>query len=119
MCCRLTSFTRGETRRAQKLILCARAHSFCTRTQLTLTLPHFFAGNALFFNLRFFENLHWSKGTWRTCEARAYWYMTMCHELAHAFTPMHDETHGFYTSSFAESYFHSFARVLLGEGLLP
>lgn len=45
--------------------------------------------------------------------------MTMCHELAHAFTAMHDETHSFYMSSFAESYFHAFARALLHDGLLP
>jgi hypothetical protein len=45
-------------------------------------------------------------------------YMTFCHELAHAFTPMHDESHGFYTSSFAETYFRGFATAMLQAGLL-
>ncbi|OLY81804.1 hypothetical protein AYI68_g4089 [Smittium mucronatum] len=34
----------------------------------------------------------------------AYWFMTTCHELAHHFVHEHDANHGFYTSSFAETY---------------
>ncbi|KNC72627.1 hypothetical protein SARC_14813, partial [Sphaeroforma arctica JP610] len=43
-------------------------------------------------------------------ESHAYWYMTTCHELAHAFSSAHDQTHGSYLSYFAEAYMSAFAK---------
>ncbi|OMJ07446.1 hypothetical protein AYI70_g12178 [Smittium culicis] len=42
----------------------------------------------------------------------AYWFMTTCHELAHHFVHDHDAQHGFYTSSFAETYMAKLIELL-------
>ncbi|PVU84550.1 hypothetical protein BB559_007584, partial [Furculomyces boomerangus] len=48
-----------------------------------------------------------------TNEIYAYWFMTTCHELAHHFVPDHDAKHGFYTSSFAETYIPRLVKYLM------
>ncbi|KAG4097577.1 hypothetical protein H8356DRAFT_993004 [Neocallimastix lanati (nom. inval.)] len=62
----------------------------------------------LFFNLRYFKGLHYSEQFKNNKEARTealiYWFMVMCHELAHNFESDHNSTHEFYLSSFAEQY---------------
>ncbi|ORX44853.1 hypothetical protein BCR36DRAFT_334006 [Piromyces finnis] len=64
--------------------------------------------NSLFFNLRFFKGLHYDNQFKNNKEARSealiYWFMTMCHELAHNFEADHNNTHEFFFSSFAEQY---------------
>ena len=53
---------------------------------------------ALFCNYRYFENLHLpdvQQG--RKANALVYWYVVLCHELAHNLVPEHSADHSFYT----------------------
>ncbi|KAG0933842.1 hypothetical protein G6F57_009475 [Rhizopus arrhizus] len=64
---------------------------------------------SLFMNLRYYLALHESEtedGRKRK-EALIYWFMTICHELAHNFVADHSSEHEFYMSSFAENYLES------------
>jgi hypothetical protein len=48
----------------------------------------------LFFNLKFYIGLHDEKcKTKPTMDAMTYWFMTLCHELAHNFIESHDSKH--------------------------
>jgi hypothetical protein len=63
---------------------------------------------ALFFNYHYFRTLH--KDTWETSrgtkiEALAYWWITLCHELAHNLVKEHSARHSFYAESFAQQFF--------------
>jgi len=63
---------------------------------------------ALFFNYFYFKSLH--AATWETSrstkvDALSYWWITMCHELAHNLVGEHSARHSFYTESFAQGYF--------------
>ncbi|QDS76721.1 hypothetical protein FKW77_001035 [Venturia effusa] len=63
---------------------------------------------ALFFNYHYFSTLH--KKSWETShgskiDTLAYWYMTLCHELAHNLVSEHSAKHSFYAESFAQQYF--------------
>ncbi|KAI9246456.1 hypothetical protein BDA99DRAFT_592382 [Phascolomyces articulosus] len=72
---------------------------------------------SLFMNLRYYLALHETddmslfKRTKRK-EALIYWFMTICHELAHNFVSDHNSEHEFYMSSFAEVYLESLIRYL-------
>ncbi|KAI7898765.1 uncharacterized protein BX663DRAFT_579996 [Cokeromyces recurvatus] len=66
---------------------------------------------SLFMNLRYYLALHDSGDSTdqatigKKCkEALIYWFMTLCHELAHNFVSEHSSEHEFYMSSFAENY---------------
>lgn len=61
-------------------------------------------GGALFFNLRFFLQLHAAglarggdDGTYVKFEAAAWWWVTMAHELAHNLVSTHGAEHSYYT----------------------
>ena len=63
---------------------------------------------ALFFNYHYYKELH--AKTWETSrsmkvDALAYWWVTMCHELAHNLVSEHSARHSFYAESFAQGYF--------------
>jgi hypothetical protein len=63
---------------------------------------------ALFFNYFYYKSLH--AATWETSrgtkmDALAYWWITMCHELAHNLVSEHSARHSFYAESFAQGYF--------------
>jgi hypothetical protein len=63
---------------------------------------------ALFFNYHYFLTLH--RDTWETShgtkiEALAYWWITLCHELAHNLVKEHSARHSFYAESFAQQFF--------------
>jgi hypothetical protein len=62
---------------------------------------------SIFCNLRFFEQLH--EGSMNSpeglVEAMAYWWITLCHELAHNLVGDHGPQHSYYTESFAHHYF--------------
>jgi hypothetical protein len=62
---------------------------------------------SIFCNLRFFEQLH--EGNMNSpeglVEAMAYWWITLCHELAHNLVGDHGPQHSYYTESFAHHYF--------------
>jgi Protein of unknown function (DUF3684) len=63
---------------------------------------------ALFFNYHYFEKLHsqtWRTSKDKTIDAIAYWWVTLCHELAHNLSKTHSAEHSFYTESFASQFF--------------
>jgi hypothetical protein len=63
---------------------------------------------SLFFSLHFFEQLHlvgFETSPQKKTEAIAYWWITICHELAHNLVQEHSAAHSFYTESFAQQYF--------------
>lgn len=67
----------------------------------------FNSNGSLFCNLRYFLQLHAgdmgsSEGK---VEALAYWWITLCHELAHNLVKDHSSDHSYYTESFAACYF--------------
>ncbi|CAO3616217.1 unnamed protein product [Cunninghamella blakesleeana] len=66
---------------------------------------------SLFLNLRYYLALHEPNSLTDAAEmfakrkeALIYWFMTLCHELAHNFVAEHSSEHEFYFSSFAEIY---------------
>ena len=63
---------------------------------------------ALFFNYFYFKSLHsknWETSRSTKVDALSYWWITMCHELAHNLVGEHSARHSFYTESFAQGYF--------------
>ncbi|KAI9598971.1 hypothetical protein BDF19DRAFT_410365 [Syncephalis fuscata] len=83
--------------------------------------------HALFFNLRFYDGLHFTdkETTIATAaikekfETYIYWFMTFCHELAHNFCREHSSQHEYYLSSFSEQYFGALSVRLSQEGVMP
>lgn len=70
----------------------------------------FNASGALFFNYRYFENLHLpvtQQGN--KAEAVVYWAVTMAHELAHNMVSDHSSQHSYYTESLVMQYFGGIA----------
>lgn len=67
----------------------------------------FNSNGSLFCNLRYFMQLHLSNMSTPEgkVEALAYWFITLCHELAHNLVKSHDSNHSYYTESFAAHYF--------------
>ncbi|KAF2861246.1 hypothetical protein K470DRAFT_257159 [Piedraia hortae CBS 480.64] len=76
----------------------------------------FNSSGSLFCNLRVFRTLH-EEGM-RTQEGRrnalVYWWVTLCHELAHNLVREHSTQHGFWTESFVIRFFGGLAGVLGG-----
>ncbi|KAI5803996.1 hypothetical protein DFH27DRAFT_481023 [Peziza echinospora] len=71
---------------------------------------------SLFFNFRYYRELHAGGGV-RRSEALVYWFVTACHELAHNVVKDHSSDHSFYTESFVQMYFEEMmARVARAEG---
>ncbi|KAI8644601.1 hypothetical protein BD408DRAFT_383483 [Parasitella parasitica] len=68
----------------------------------------FNSSGSLFMNLRYYLALHdtteKSQQASKRKDALIYWFMTICHELAHNFVSAHSSEHEFYMSSFAENY---------------
>ena len=68
---------------------------------------------SLFCNFHFFSELHqsgFSLAENRT-EAAIYWFVVLCHELAHNLVSVHDSKHSYYTESFVQKYFSKMARA--------
>jgi hypothetical protein len=68
----------------------------------------FNTNGALFFNYHWFEQLHlanFETSRDKKIEAIAYWWITLCHELAHNLVQEHSAAHSFYAESFAQQYF--------------
>ena len=69
----------------------------------------FNSNGSIFCNLRFFLQLHWNKWNIKSGEgkreAAVYWWVTLCHELAHNLVEDHGSQHEFYTESFVTQYF--------------
>jgi len=63
---------------------------------------------ALFFNYHYFRTLHaanWDTSRSMKIDCLAYWWVTLCHELAHNLVKEHSARHSFYAESFAQQYF--------------
>ncbi|TKA67206.1 hypothetical protein B0A55_09449 [Friedmanniomyces simplex] len=67
----------------------------------------FNSNGSIFCNLRYFEQLHLSGMTAPEgrVEAGAYWWITVCHELAHNLVSEHSSQHSYYTESMVAGYF--------------
>ncbi|KAF2716811.1 putative HATPase_c domain protein [Polychaeton citri CBS 116435] len=67
----------------------------------------FNSNGSIFCNLRFFQQLHEAQidTPEGLVEAMAYWWITLCHELAHNLVKEHSSQHSFYTESFVTHYF--------------
>jgi Protein of unknown function (DUF3684) len=72
---------------------------------------------ALHFNFRFFHGLHWLQGKHDTSECYAYWYVTICHELAHHLVSGHTKEHGFYCESYSQLYMPKLMTMLRQLGI--
>ncbi|GET66321.1 uncharacterized protein OCT59_002254 [Rhizophagus irregularis] len=60
---------------------------------------------ALFFNLKFYLELHEQTCKNKpTIDAMTYWFTIYCHVLAHNFIQLHNTEFEFYYSSFAQAY---------------
>ncbi|KAI9024779.1 hypothetical protein DFJ74DRAFT_666285 [Hyaloraphidium curvatum] len=68
----------------------------------------------IFVNLRFFADLHHKKAT--IPDTYAYWFTTMCHELAHHFIEAHDARHGYYTECLTQTYLPKLVPVVASKG---
>ncbi|GBC47096.2 hypothetical protein GLOIN_2v1761434 [Rhizophagus irregularis DAOM 181602=DAOM 197198] len=67
---------------------------------------------ALFFNLKFYLELHEQKcKTKPTIDAMTYWFTIYCHVLAHNFIQLHNSEFEFYYSSFAQTYMPDFIEL--------
>ena len=67
----------------------------------------FNSSGSLFCNLRYFLQLHMLHmgSPEGKVDAMAYWWITLCHELAHNLVPDHSAQHSYYTESFVAQYF--------------
>lgn len=67
----------------------------------------FNSNGSLFCNLRYYIQLHSAEMATAEgkVEAMAYWWITLCHELAHNLVSQHDSQHSYYTESFVAHYF--------------
>lgn len=75
----------------------------------------FNSNQALFFNLRYFANLHFASmndNADMMMKCYSYWFTTMAHELAHNMTSAHDKQHGFYTESYVSTYMPKLLQLL-------
>lgn len=73
---------------------------------------------ALFCNLRYFLQLHWDRfnagaQAQGRVDALCYWFVCLCHEIAHNLEQSHNSQHGYYT----ESLFHEYYRPLMFKTL--
>jgi hypothetical protein len=62
--------------------------------------------SSLFFNLRYFVQIHQSSSIWINC--LSYWFITFCHELAHNMEANHNSLHETYVESIAAKYLANF-----------
>ena len=66
---------------------------------------------ALFFNYRYFENLHLpAVQQGKSGDAVVYWAVCMAHELAHNLADVHGAQHSYYTESLIGQYFGKIAQ---------
>lgn len=74
----------------------------------------FNSGGSLFCNYRYFAQLH--QATIGTIEGRSralvYWFVVLCHELAHNLVSDHGSNHSFYAEQFVAEYFPAAMGVL-------
>ncbi|KAM5480898.1 hypothetical protein MaudMau93_007335 [Microsporum audouinii] len=73
----------------------------------------FNSGGSLFCNYAYFERLHLEKvARGERREGLVYWFVILCHELAHNIVSDHGAQHGFYTESLVTQYFDRCNQIL-------
>jgi hypothetical protein len=79
----------------------------------------FNSNGSLFCNLRYFMQLHSAQmeSAEGQVEACAYWWITLCHELAHNLVGEHSAAHSYYTESFIAQYFPRMMRWASRQGV--
>jgi len=60
---------------------------------------------SLFCNFHYYSTLYSQLGAAGRSDALTYWWVVLCHELAHNLVEDHSAEHGFYTQSFVTQYF--------------
>ena len=71
---------------------------------------------ALFFNYRYFDNLHLpTVQQGKNAEAVVYWSVVMAHELAHNLVSDHSAQHSYYTEALVVQYFPKMAGKAAGQ----
>lgn len=101
---------------ANVLLDCANAFSLCREAvhifyDVSGSTIGFNQSNALFFNYRYFENLHLPQVQQGNLgDAIVYWAVVMAHELAHNLVSDHSAEHSFYTESLIAQYFSKIAK---------
>lgn len=104
------------------------------RTLHIFTDPHgqtiaFNRSGSLFANYRFFAQLHLAglqispagandPAAYQTARAQAliYWWVTLCHELAHNLVGDHGSDHSYYCEQFVAQFFPAVAGLVVGGG---
>lgn len=84
----------------------------------------FNTGGAIFCNFRFFSQLHLEGfgspdpgvRARAQVDAVSYWWVTLCHELAHNLVEEHSSRHSYYTEQFVAQYFPRVVEVLFSGG---
>lgn len=69
----------------------------------------FNSNKALYFNIRFFVNLHSNR---IDAACYSYWYTVFAHELAHNLVTAHNKEHGKFTESIIALYLPGFVNLL-------
>jgi hypothetical protein len=72
---------------------------------------------ALHFNVRFFYALHYEPRKHDRAECYAYWFVTICHELAHHLVSGHTKEHGFYCETYNQLYLPKLVFLLREHGI--
>ena len=68
---------------------------------------------SIFCNFAFFQQLHRGRvEAAAACDALAYWYVTVAHELAHNLAQDHGQRHSYFAESFVALYFHRVVALL-------
>ncbi|KDB26904.1 hypothetical protein H109_01308 [Trichophyton interdigitale MR816] len=76
----------------------------------------FNSGGSLFCNFAYFERLHLEKvARDERREGLVYWFVILCHELAHNLVSDHGAEHGFYTESLVTQYFDKCIQILAAK----
>ena len=71
---------------------------------------------ALFFNYRYFENLHLpSEQQGKKTDTLVYWCVVMAHELAHNLVSDHSAQHSYYTEAMVIQYFGKITGKIAGQ----
>ena len=73
----------------------------------------FNSNRSLFCNYRYFYQLHLADvQQGRAADAVVYWFVTLCHELAHNLSSDHGSAHSYYTESFVAQFFAPVAHAI-------
>lgn len=108
----LTANSAGLDTFAEVIMDCGSVFKLSTKTlhvfydESSKTIA-FNSNGSLFFNYRYFAQLH-LKGMASPqvrSQAMVYWWVTLCHELAHNLVSDHSAAHSYYMESFVSEYF--------------